>query len=85
MAEVLNFLTERAVQHNCKYRTVAIYKLVISQARSHGVQPPIGQLPVVSHFMKGIFRLSPPRPRLDYTWDVKLLLEYFSTLEPLGS
>lgn len=35
--------------------------------------------------MKGIFRLSPPRPRFNYTWDVRLLLEYLSTLEPLGS
>ena len=48
VAEVLNFLTELAVQHNCKHRTVAVYKLVISQARSHGVEPLIGQLPVGS-------------------------------------
>ena len=48
VAEVLNFLTELPVQHNCKHRTVAVYKLVISQARSHGVEPLIGQLPVGS-------------------------------------
>ena len=43
-----------------------------------------GDLPVVSRFMKGIFRLKPPTPRLSSPWDVKRLLEFLATLDPLA-
>ena len=34
--------------------------------------------------MKGIFRMKPPSPQLSSTWDVKRLLEFLVTLDPLG-
>ena len=46
-----------------------------------GQKTKLGDLPVVSHFIKGFFRLKPPTPRLSSTLDVKRLLE--QVLEPL--
>ena len=45
-------------------------------------QTKLGDLPVESHFMKGIFRMKPPTPRLSSTWDVKHLLKFLATLDP---
>ena len=45
-------------------------------------QTKLGDLPVVSRFMKGIFRMKPSTPRLSSTWDVKCLLEFLATLDP---
>ena len=45
-------------------------------------QTRLGDLPVVSRFMKGIFRMKPPTPRLSSTWNVKGLLEFLATLDP---
>ena len=35
-----------------------------------------------SRFMKGVFRMKPPTPRLSSTWEVKRLLEFLATLDP---
>ena len=43
----------------------------------------LGDLPVVSRFMKGIFRMKLPTPRLSSTWNVKGLLEFLATLDLL--
>ena len=37
----------------------------------------IGSHPIVSRFMKGIFKNNPPMPRYRTTWDVTLVLSYF--------
>jgi site-specific recombinase XerD len=37
----------------------------------------VGQHPLVIRFVKGIYKLRPPRPRYNYTWDVNLLLNMF--------
>lgn len=39
----------------------------------------------MSRFMKGIFRMEPPAPRLSSTRDVKRLLEFLATLDPPAS
>lgn len=65
-------------------RTLAVYKSAISQGHLPVGQTKLGDLPVVSRFMKGIFRLKPPTPRLSSTWDVKRFLEFLATLHPLA-
>ena len=35
---------------------------------------------LVSRFMKGIFNSNPPTPRYSATWDVDIVLKYFSSL-----
>ena len=68
--------------HSLQYRALAVYKSAISQGHLLVVQTRLGDLPVVSRFMKGIFRMKPPTPRLSSTWDVKRLLEFLATLDP---
>ena len=45
-------------------------------------QTKLEDLPVVSRFMKGIFHMKPPTPRLSLTWDIKRLLGFLATLDP---
>ena len=40
----------------------------------------IGSHPIVSRFMKGIFKNNPPTPRYRNTWDVSPVLSYLSSL-----
>ena len=79
---MLTFLTETVTNQSLEYRTLAVYKSAISQGHLPVGQTKLGDLPVVSRFMKGIFRMKPPTPRLSSTWDVKRLLEFLTTLDP---
>ena len=75
-------MTETVTNQSLENRTLAVYKSAISQGHLPVGQTKLGDLPVVSRFMKGIFRMKPPAPRLSTTWDVKRLLEFLSTLDP---
>ena len=82
VTDVLTFLTEKVTNQSLEYRTLAVYKSAISQGHLRVGQTKVGDLPVVSRFMKGIFRMKPPTPRLSLTWDVKRPLEFLATLDP---
>ena len=82
VADVLTFLTETVTNKSLEYRTLAVYKSAISQGHLPVGQTKLGDLPVVSRFMKGIFRMKSPTPRLSSTWDVKHLLDFLATLDP---
>lgn len=84
VTDVLTFLTEISSSRSLEYRTLAVYKSAISQGHLPVGQTKLGELPVVSRFMKGVFRLKPPSPRLSSTWDIKCLLEFLATLDPPG-
>ena len=84
VAKVLTFLAELSTSRSLEYRTLAVYKSAISQGHLLVGETRLGELPVVSRFMKGIFRMKPPTPRLSSTWDVKRLLEFLATLDPLS-
>ena len=40
----------------------------------------IGQHPLVKQALRGVYGSRPPRPRYNYTWDVKTVLVYFEKL-----
>ena len=82
VTNVLTFLTEKVTNQSLEYRTLANYKSAISQGHLPVGQTKLGDLPGVSRFMKGIFRIKPPTPRLSSTWDVKRLLEFLATMDP---
>lgn len=42
----------------------------------------IGQDERIKRFFKGVFRLRPPMPRYNETWDTSLVLNYLSTVHP---
>ena len=40
--------------------------------------PEIGQDEVIRRFFKGLFKLRPPKPKYDSTWDPEIVLNYFT-------
>ena len=82
-AEVLAFLASLVTQGNLEYRTIALYKLAISQTYDPVGSTELGSLPVVSQFMKGVFKSKPPKPKYCCTWNVQTALPYLESLEPL--
>ena len=40
----------------------------------------VGQHPMVSRFLKGVYNLRPPAPRYATTWDVDIVLDYLNSL-----
>lgn len=43
----------------------------------------IGDNPLITRLMKAFYKLRPPTPKYQATWDVAEVLEYLKTLEPL--
>ena len=73
---VLSFLAELVQQQKLAYRTIGVYKSAISQTHDPIGETSLGELPIVSRFMKGVFRLNPPKPKLCSTWQVKVVLAH---------
>ena len=84
ITDVLTFLAEISTSRSLEYRTLVVYKSAISQGHLPIGQTRLGDLPVVSRSMKGVFCMKPPTPRLSSTWDVKCLLAFLATLDPLS-
>ena len=83
VADVLAFLASLVTQKDLEYRTIALYKSAISQAHNPIGSTQLGSLPVVSRFMKGVFKNKPPKPKYCSTWKVGTALSFLGTLEPL--
>ena len=78
---VLEFLTDLFYQ-NYQYRTINVYRSTISASHLPIDGSPTGSHPLISRFMKGIFELRPPQPRLFTTWSVMTVLKYLKSLSP---
>ena len=39
---------------------------------------PVGQHPVITRFMKGVFNIKPALPKYNFTWDVGVVITYLS-------
>ena len=53
-----------------EYRTFAVYRSAVLQTHHPIDSVPLGELPIVSKFMKGIFRAKPPKPKYCSSWYV---------------
>jgi integrase len=42
----------------------------------------LGSDPLISRLLRGIFRARPPAPKYNFTWDVKLVIDYLISLGP---
>ena len=82
VAEVLDlaFLASLVTQRNLEYRTIALYKSAISHSHDPVGSTELGSLPVVSRFMKGVFKSKPPKPKYCCTWNVQTALSYLEFL-----
>ena len=65
VTDVLPFLTETVTNQSLEYRTLAVYKSAISQGHLPVGQTKLGDLPVVSCFMKGIFSHEASNPSVE--------------------
>ena len=74
VTDVLFFL-ENLTTQGLEYRTIAVYKSAISQVHDPVGQTTLGTLPIVSRFMKGIFRSTPPKPRFVWSGPSMLIKE----------
>ena len=83
MTNFLSFLASLVNDHNLKYRTVRVYASAISQTHDLVGSLPLGELPVVKKFMKGVFRRIPPEPKICHTWQVQTVLDYMSSMGPV--
>ena len=77
---VLDFLVT-LYEQNLEYTTINTARSAISAiAVPKDNVTNIGGHPVISRFMKGIFRSKPPNLRYETTWDIEPVLTYLSSL-----
>ena len=63
-----------------QYRTINSLRSAISITHEEVDGARIGQHPLISRFLKGIYNSRPPAPRYSATWDVDVILTYLSNL-----
>ena len=80
--DIMEFLAFQFQQRHLAYRTIGVYKSCISQFHDLVEGQPVGSLPVMSRFMKGIFELQPPKPKTSTTWSVGQVLAFLQDMDP---
>ena len=63
-----------------QYRTINSYRSAISMTHAPVDGVVVGNHPLVSRLMKGVFNSRPPQPRYAVTWDVGLVLNHIMSL-----
>ena len=81
LTTVLDFLVTLH-DKGLSYTTINTARTAISAFTVPKNNIAIGSHPLISRFMKGVFKGSPPTPRYQSTWDVKPVLNYVSSLNP---
>ena len=77
----LDFLSE-VFKEGLEYRSINVIRSAVSTTHAPLEGSPIGQHPLVSQLMKGIYNSRPPKPHYTCTWDVDIVVRY---LKGLGS
>ena len=75
---MLDFLV--SLHERGHYTTINIARSALSAIILPTDNVNIGSHPIVSRFMKGIFKNNPPVPRYRTTWNVSPVLSYLSSL-----
>ena len=79
VSEILEFLLEQ-YETGKQYRTINTIRSAISMTHEEVDGTRIGQHPLVSRFLKGVFNCRPPVPKYSCTWDVDIVLSYLKDL-----
>ncbi|XP_044129979.1 uncharacterized protein LOC122923262 [Bufo gargarizans] len=77
VTHLLQFLTS-LFEAGKAYRTINLFRSAISSTHQGFDGVPAGQHPSVSRLLRGSRLARPPRPRFTTTWDVSLVLSFFS-------
>ena len=75
LSSILEFLLEQ-FHMGKQYRTINSLRSAISMTHLEVDGSRVGQHPLVSRFLKGVFNSRPPAPKYSSTWDVDIVLDY---------
>ena len=78
VSEVANFLGS-LYQEGYQYNSVNAYRSAISSVHNRADGVPVGQHPIITRLIKGIFNVRPPIPRYSNTWDVQRVLNFLQS------
>ena len=81
VSDVVNFLGDLYAQ-GYQYRSLNSYRSAISSVHDQVDGCPVGQHPLVSRVLKGVFNSRPPLPRYVGTWDIQVVLTFIEGLGP---
>eukprot|EP00794_Sanderia_malayensis_P014717 gene14717-16247_t len=79
--QVLSFLT-MIHEDGLSYSSVNTAKSALSSVLDLGTEIPLGQLPLIKRFMKGVFERRPSFPKHKTIWDVTTVLDFFRQQGP---
>ena len=72
----LDFLVDLYHGQGLQYRSINLIRSAVSMTHNNIEAAPIGQHPLVSRLMRGIYNLRPPVPQYCSTWDVAAVLSW---------
>ena len=78
VSEVANFLAT-LYQESYQYNSVNAYRSAISSVHEKVDGVPVGQHPILTRLVKGVFNVRPPIPRYSSTWDVQKVRNYLDS------
>ena len=84
LAQLLQFLHDQFAR-GLQYRTITGYRSALSQTLPPVDGVLVGQHPLVSRFLRGVYNRRPPRPRYQTTWRVQQVLDLLRAWGPNGS
>ena len=72
----------KMVDEKASYQTINLHKSAISKFHEGFQGHTIGTHPLVKQALKAAFRINPPLPKYQHTFDISLLLDYIKNLPP---
>ena len=79
VSEVANFLVS-LYGEGYQYNSVNACRSAISSIHDKVDGVDVGQHPIITRLLKGVYNMRPPLPRYSDTWDVQMVLNYIETL-----
>ena len=76
IASILDFLTNSGKA----YRTLNVYRSSISMTHPPIDNLRVGEHPLVSQLLKGMFHSQTPLPRYSVTWDIQTVVDHIKSL-----
>ena len=80
--QVLHYLTE-LYQANCSYSAINTARSALSTIITLPGNVTVGNHPLVSRFLKGVFQTRPALPRYTQIWDINQVLAYLRHMSPV--
>lgn len=83
VTEVANFLAY-LYKEGYQYSSINSYRSAISSVHDRIEGDTVGQHPLITRLIKGVFHARPPLPRYSRTWDVQTVLNFLQSLGDNG-